>query len=71
MRSEGMITPDPGDRLLFKKDLISQFAKELSFKKYFERQQRGPLAVSLTRHRRVFSRNLFRRDVTPFVSALL
>lgn len=56
---------DPRDRSPLQKRLISQFTKELSFKKYFDRQQRASLprrlAVSLTRRRRrIFSRDLFR-----------
>lgn len=38
--------PTPGTGCLFKEDLISQFTKELSFKKYYDRQQKGPLGSS-------------------------
>lgn len=64
--------PTPGSGCLFKEDLISQFTKELSFKKYFDRQQRAPrFAVSLTRYHRIFPRDLFeRRAVILFVPAL-
>lgn len=55
--------PTPGTGCLFKKDLISQFTKELSFKN-ISIGNKEPLArrvaVSLTRRRRIFSRDLFR-----------
>jgi hypothetical protein len=70
MRSEGMIAPTPGTGCLFKRDLISQFTKELSFKKYYDRQQRAPPGGVFDTSTDFFVRSLQRRDVTHFVSAL-